>query len=240
MKVTETFIKPKTKKKTVAKKESKVDKGIYTVKPGDYLSKIAKQHKVTVADLKKWNKLTSDKIFPKQLLKVVKPIETKPKTIKKQKAPVKQTTVQVANARTKKEMLDRLNWYVGKYIDFDNMWKYQCQDVAVDYVWYLTKGTYRLKGNARDNIDPKINQFPEGWKIYENTPEFLPQVGDIVVYTKDFADNQYGHVALVYANPTLTSMVVIEQNWNGQANLPCKLRTDYYKGVSHFIRPLVI
>ncbi|TDL40530.1 CHAP domain-containing protein [Macrococcoides bohemicum] len=150
------------------------------------------------------------------------------------------STKKVANARTKKEMLDRLNWYVGKYIDFDNMWKYQCQDVAVDYVWYMTKGTYRLKGNARDNIDPKINQFPEGWKIYENTPEFLPQVGDIVVYTKDFADNQYGHVALVYANPTLTSMVVIEQNWNGQANLPCKLRTDYYKGVSHFIRPLYV
>lgn len=150
---------------------------------------------------------------------------------------MKSTTVQVANARTKKEMLDRLNWYVGKFVDFDNAWQYQCMDVAVDYIWYMTKGKYRAWGNAKDLIR---NQFPTGWKIYENTPEFLPQVGDIVIYTKDFADNQYGHTALVYANPTLSSMVVVEQNWNGQANLPCKLRTDYYKGVSHFIRPRVI
>lgn len=158
----------------------------------------------------------------------------------KQKAPIKEKTVQVANARTRSEMLNRLNWYVGKYIDFDNMWQYQCQDVAVDYVWYLTKGTYRLQKNARDSINPKINKLPEGYKIYENTPAFIPQVGDIAVYTKDFADNEFGHIALVYANPTLHSMVVLEQNWNRQANMPCTLRTDYYVGVSHFIRPLVI
>ncbi|RXK19105.1 CHAP domain-containing protein [Macrococcus sp. DPC7161] len=138
--------------------------------------------------------------------------------------------------RSKKEMLDRLNWYVGKFIDFDNVYQYQCMDLAVDYIYYLSNGKIKAWGNAKDLIK---NNYSNLFKLYENTPEFLPKVGDIAVYTKDFADNKYGHVALVYANPTLQSMVVVEQNWNGEANMPCILRTDYYTGATHFIRPLI-
>ena len=44
----------------------------YTVKSGDTLSKIARNHKVTVANLKKWNSLTSDNLKPGQVLKIRK------------------------------------------------------------------------------------------------------------------------------------------------------------------------
>lgn len=44
----------------------------YTVKSGDTLSKIARDHKVTVANLKKWNSLTSDNLRPGQVLKIRK------------------------------------------------------------------------------------------------------------------------------------------------------------------------
>lgn len=44
----------------------------YTVKSGDYLSKIAAAYKVSVNDLMTWNKLTSTVIHPGQVLQVAK------------------------------------------------------------------------------------------------------------------------------------------------------------------------
>ena len=44
----------------------------YTVKAGDTLASIAKKYHTTVSNLKKWNKLKSDKIRVKQRLRVSK------------------------------------------------------------------------------------------------------------------------------------------------------------------------
>ncbi|WP_342600383.1 NlpC/P60 family protein [Psychrobacillus sp. FSL H8-0483] len=46
---------------------------LYEVKKGDSLTKIAKVHKVSVNELKSWNKLTKDSIYVKQKLIVQKP-----------------------------------------------------------------------------------------------------------------------------------------------------------------------
>lgn len=64
-------IKKPAKPKTVDKPKPKEPKYItYNVKSGDTLSKIAKKHHVSVADLKKWNSLKNDTIRVNQKLKI--------------------------------------------------------------------------------------------------------------------------------------------------------------------------
>lgn len=76
------------------------DNSTYEVKKGDSLTKIAKVHKVTVNDLRKWNKLTKDHIYVKQKLIVKNPVaatkttnETKTIATAKPITPVKTETI---------------------------------------------------------------------------------------------------------------------------------------------------
>lgn len=63
--------KPKTVDTPKVKNKAKEAKCItYTVKSGDTLGKIAKQHHVSVADIKKWNNLKNDFIRVNQKLKI--------------------------------------------------------------------------------------------------------------------------------------------------------------------------
>ncbi|MEK4244749.1 NlpC/P60 family protein [Psychrobacillus sp. FSL K6-2684] len=73
---------------------------LYEVKKGDSLTKIAKLHNVTVADLRTWNKLTKDNIFIKQKLVVQKPATVKGTT---NTTPVK--TAPVVTAPVKNELV---------------------------------------------------------------------------------------------------------------------------------------
>lgn len=60
------------KKSSSSSKSSKSKTSTYKVKSGDTLSAIAAKHGVTVANLKSWNKLSSDLIFPGQVLSLKK------------------------------------------------------------------------------------------------------------------------------------------------------------------------
>ncbi len=76
--------------------ESSAASNIYTVKSGDTLYKISKSQKVSVSNLKIWNGLKSDLIYPKQKLKLNK---TKAKTVAK-KTPSRSTSGSVAKEFT--------------------------------------------------------------------------------------------------------------------------------------------
>ncbi|WKA58844.1 LysM peptidoglycan-binding domain-containing protein [Planococcus shenhongbingii] len=59
---------------------SDVDASSYTIKPGDTLWKVASTNNVSVANIKKWNNLTSDTIRPNQSLKLTAPVPAKSST----------------------------------------------------------------------------------------------------------------------------------------------------------------
>ncbi|UUY79056.1 peptidoglycan recognition family protein [Staphylococcus saprophyticus] len=133
-----------------------------------------------------------------------------------------------------KEAIKYMHSLKGQYIDFDNAFAYQCVDLITDFVDHVTD-SYRMRGNAKDlHI---INALPKGWKVVENTPDYIPPVTAIAVYTKGIY-RKWGHTGLVWDNSGGTeTFTILEQNYDTLANSPAKLRVDDYSGLTHFIVP---
>lgn len=132
-----------------------------------------------------------------------------------------------------KEAIEYMHSMKGQYIDFDNAFAYQCVDVITDFVYHVTDGV-RFWGNAKDLIN---NVMPKGWKVVENTPEYIPPITAIAVYTAGIY-SKWGHTGLVWDNSGGTeTFTILEQNYDTNANTPAMLRVDDYSGLTHFIVP---
>lgn len=132
-----------------------------------------------------------------------------------------------------KEAIEYMHSMKGQYIDFDNAFAYQCVDVITDFVYHVTDGV-RFWGNAIDLIN---NVMPKGWKVVENTPEYIPPITAIAVYTAGIY-SKWGHTGLVWDNSGGTeTFTILEQNYDTNANTPAMLRVDDYSGLTHFIVP---
>lgn len=133
--------------------------------------------------------------------------------------------------KTYNQMRERLNWYVGRKIDFDGYYGMQCMDLAVDFVYWATG--IRMWGDAKDAPN---NAFNGKATVYRNTPDFQQEVGDVAVFTRGRFDNQYGHIGIVYDKGNLNGCTILEQNWDGMANTGAALRWDDCNGIGYFIR----
>lgn len=115
---------------------------------------------------------------------------------------------------TKNEFLKFLNTTIGKQYDFDGYYGYQCFDYA-NIGWNKLFG-HGLKGeSAKDipfNAENKAN-FKKEATVFENTPAFKAQPGDLVVFDEKYGQGD-GHVAWVIS-ATLNEIIVLEQNWQG-------------------------
>ena len=92
---------------------------------------------------------------------------------------------------------------VGKSIDVDGYYGAQCKD----FVEKFTTENFGVSfpGNAIDLIYCAI---PSGWQRIKNTPEFLPQPGDIALW----AYGTYGHTGII-VSANLNTFVSVDQNW---------------------------
>ncbi|MBF0749721.1 N-acetylmuramoyl-L-alanine amidase [Mammaliicoccus lentus] len=141
----------------------------------------------------------------------------------------------MAVTKTKAQAHAYMNKLVGKGWDFDNAYGWQCFDLVNFYWNYLTGG--QLYGLYAKDI-PFKNNFNGLATIYENTPSFLPQKGDIVVWNGNWGEGA-GHVAIVQS-ANINTFVSLDQNWwGGGAN-----KTEVAQYISHtydfpmyFIRP---
>lgn len=121
-------------------------------------------------------------------------------------------------------------------VDVDKRLGFQCWDVP-NYIFDRYWG-FRTWGNA--NAMAYRSQYPAGFKIYANTPSFIPKPGDIAVYT----GGTYGHTNVVVGPSTTTYFTAVDQNWNpvsaaygSRALLVRHSYSDGPGGVRYFVRP---
>lgn len=106
------------------------------------------------------------------------------------------------------------NKWLGKVIDYDGHYGGQCFDVANQ--WILEVGGVPPLITLLKASD--IFRRPEGiipstvrYERITNTPEAVPQQGDIIVWDNALWNGNYGHVAIV-ESATKDSCVVLQQN----------------------------
>lgn len=134
--------------------------------------------------------------------------------------------------KTKSQSVNYIKSKIGTGVDFDGSYGWQCMDLAVDYMYYVTDEKVRMWGNAKDAIN---NNFKGSAEIHKNTPNFIPQAGDIAVITT----GEYGHIQVVLS-ADLNQYTVVEQNWLGGGasfSETATKRTHGYVDGLYFIRP---
>ena len=141
---------------------------------------------------------------------------------------------------TKKEALAYIKTLEGKGWDFDGAFGWQCFDLANMY-WNKLFG-HGLKGQGAADI-PNVNNFKGEAKVYNNTPSFKAQAGDVVVFNRNYGGG-YGHVAIVLngnQDGKYMKFVSLDQNWFGGG----LAKTEIAQRIVHnydfpmwFIRPI--
>lgn len=124
---------------------------------------------------------------------------------------------------------------IGKRYDTDGYYGAQCKDYANAYAGFM--GHPLKASNA--NATWTLAQDPY-WQKLANTPTFLPQPGDIVVWGA-WSGNPYGHIGVVL-DANLNSFRSVDQNWfnaNSTVGSPAAVVSHNYTNprVVGFLRP---
>lgn len=126
---------------------------------------------------------------------------------------------------------------VGQRIDTDGQYGAQCVDLIVQYCKENFGWNPQGSGNAEAYRTVALPN--SSWTRIQNTPEFVPQPGDIAIWNPTESNGNCGHVAIVIS-ATVSSFVSVDQNWvnfsltNGSAAAKV---THTYSGFWGVIRP---
>lgn len=103
--------------------------------------------------------------------------------------------------------------------------------VGLVMVWLKDQGLPHVWGHAKDLL---INADRNSYNVIDNTPEAVPNPGDVIVWKQGF-NNTFGHTAIV-TKATVNTFEVFEQN--NPLGSPCRLHTyKNYAYVDGWLRP---
>lgn len=128
--------------------------------------------------------------------------------------------------------------HAGKAMDFDGVAGAQC----VDLIKYYLKEVFNINpgawGDAHcyyDNFN-NITALKNNCTRIANTPDFVPQKGDIVVWSPSLSSGGWGHVAIATGEGNTKEFYTYDQNWTGNHDA-CKMVKHNYNHVYGVLRP---
>ena len=135
--------------------------------------------------------------------------------------------VQAYTAHTRAEAVAWAVAQTGKVMDYDGAYGAQCVDLIKYYYAYL--GEKPVRGNGKDYA---VNALPSGWSRIRYYNGFIPEPGDIAVWTT--GGGGYGHVAIItYADGN--GFRSIDQNIAGTTG--CVAMSRSYSNLWGVVRP---
>lgn len=119
-------------------------------------------------------------------------------------------------------------------IDVDGAHGNQCMDLYNDYCHRVLGVDGKTGCASAKLIISKDKTIKKYTKQIKNTPSFIPQKGDIAVWT----GGEYGHVAIVRDNESTVNVLrTIDQNWVAQ-KITEENHNYLYLAPLYFLRPL--
>ncbi len=127
-------------------------------------------------------------------------------------------------------LTDFIKKYEGKYADFDGWYGAQCVDLVQFYNKEVVGGSFLSGANAYDiwTTYPK-----DKYTAIENTPDGVPQAGDIVIWGKAYGI--YGHIA-IFIEGDVNKLTCFSQNDPTGSPSVRKLYSSY-RGIIGWLRP---
>lgn len=118
----------------------------------------------------------------------------------------------------------------GKAVDHDNAAGRQCVDLAEAYFdevfgsgiknfWFDAHHFYELY-SQNSWLKKNFERIP-------NTPEFVPQKGDVAVWGGNLSSGGWGHIAICTGEGDTTHFYSYDQNWTGNGDPCTKIRHSY-------------
>lgn len=124
----------------------------------------------------------------------------------------------------------------GKAMDYDGVAGCQCIDLCkyyLDEVFGLTPGAWGDAHCWYENYN-SIPTLKNNFKRIANTPDFIPQKGDIMVWGQQLSG--WGHVAICSGEGDTTWFNSWDNNWTGNHDATTKIKHNY-NGVLGVLRP---
>lgn len=126
--------------------------------------------------------------------------------------------------------------YIGKAIDYDGVYGVQCVDLIKHFVKHVLEIEPQSIGNAIDyyNKRKSSDYLTNNFKWISNTADFVPQKGDLCVFT---SKSGLGHISVAAGEGTISYFYSYDENYPTGNHEPMTKIKHTYKSFLGVLRP---